>query len=265
MKTRKPQRPSPSCCGRLYLPIVWSALLIAINACGWLVEPPQHDGEADILLKQWSGHNETLRRAKGLMRIDISASGRTLAGRAAWAAIFPDRIRIELLSFLGQPLMKFAADGNTIAVDVHDGEPPYRTDQKPGALEKIVDIPFGVADLLNVMKGCPPTVLFAAAQLRPEKDDRKRVVLLNRWHQPVAELRASARGLIQEMAAFDGDGALLYRIAWKSWGQKGGYTFPGKIEVVSRRGERLSLQVDRLFPDVPVSKEMFEMSDAQSP
>lgn len=230
-----------------------------MNGCGWLLGPPQHDSKADALLQQWSGHNESLKQLKGVMRLKLSDSGRALSGRAAWAAAFPDRMRVELLSFLGQPLMKLAANGMTIAFDVNDGRPPYRIDQTPGVLEKVIDIPIGVADLLNVMKGCPPEVIFAAAQLQQGNDERIRVVLLNRWHQRVAELQASVRGRIQEMIAFGNDGNLIYRVVWKRWTEDKGYTMPKEIEVVSGKGERLSLEIDRFFFDTTVSNELFEM------
>ena len=260
MKTKKSSHHSPSC-SKYYLFITYIILLIAVSGCGWLAGPPPQDIEADAFMQRWAGHNSALKQAKGLMRIQVETSGPSISGRAAWAANFPDQVRIELLSFLGQPLMKFAANGKAIVVAVAGEEEPYRVKQRSGALEKIVHIPIGVEDLLNIMKGVPPEVTYTAAQMRYGEGGEKRVVLLNRWHQKVAEFKAMDGSQIQEMAAFDGEDRPLYRISWKSWIEIKGYTVPKEIEVTTGGGERLSLEVDRLFPDEPVSKELFEIDN----
>ncbi len=234
-------------------------LILAIHGCGWIAGPPQLDKEADALVERWGGHNARLKQAKGFMRIKMDTSGNTLSGRAGWAAVFPDRFRIELLSFLGQPLMKFAANGKRIVVVVSGEEKPYLIKQKPGALEKIIHIPMGVEDLLKILKGCPPETDHVAAQMRNGDGSEERVVLLDRWHSRVAELKGHDDGSIREMAAFDSDGALLYRITWRAWILSKGYRIPKEIEVMTGKGDRLTLLADRFYPDPSLSNELFEM------
>ncbi len=256
MQPRFYQKPS---CPIICLVMINVLLILAVHGCGWMAGPPQQDPEADALLDRWGGNNATLKQVKGFMRIQMDTSGSRLSGRAGWAAVFPDRIRIELLSFLGQPLMKFAANGKHIVVIVTGEEKPHFFTQRPGALEKIIYIPMGIEDLLKILKGCPPATGYVAAQLRNRDGRSGRVVLLDRWHSPVAELKGDDDGSIHEMVTFDSGGALLYRITWRGWMLSKGYRIPKEIEIVTGKGDRLSLLVDRFYPNSPVSNELFEM------
>jgi outer membrane biogenesis lipoprotein LolB len=107
-------------------------------------------------LRSGQAHNADLEPTKGLMRIEIISGGRITSGRAAWAAEHPDRLRLEWLSALGQPLMSMAGDGKTITLYSSADQTYRRFAQSRTALERLIRIPIGIEDLIDVLAGRPP-------------------------------------------------------------------------------------------------------------
>jgi len=226
--------------------------------------PPEQDPMAQDLIEQLALKNQNLSRFKGLMYIRLLSSQGNLSGRAALAAIYPDRIRVEWLTFLGQPLMRFAADGKNVVIDLHDENQMYRVKQSPKALQKLIKIPIGVEDLLQILKGTPPLPEYAAAQIRPAEAQETKVALIGRWHVLKGELKTAADHSIEEMTAFQNDGAISYRVRWKHWRNQQGYDLPGEIEITAGTGDTLSLVMDRFYPEASVLPEMFQLDVAPS-
>ena len=195
------------------------------------------------------------------MRIHLHSSQRNVSGRAGWSAVFPDRMRVEWLTLLGQPLIKFTANGCTIAIDVYGENEHHRIKQTPMALKHYFQIPMGVEDLLNILSGRPPLPEYAAAQMKSGVEQGYQIVLMSRWHARVAELVGADDGMLQQMSVYGDDGVLLYQIRWKSWQRQEGYMFPGDIEITTGAGESVGLLVDRLFLDTPVAPELFTIEN----
>jgi len=239
-------------------------LMSMVNGCGWLAGAPRQDPMAKDLVEHLERKNQDVRQLKGFLRIRLHSPQGVISGRAALAAIFPDRVRVEWLTFLGQPLMKFAADGQTITVDLHGEDRYHRIEQTPTALSKLIHIPMGVDELLRILKGNPPLPKYAAAQISGADTQGSRIALISRWHLLTAELKTTADGTIQEMTAFRNDGTILFQVHWKGWRQQQGYTFPGDIEIVSGTGEKVSLLIDRIYPGAPVPPELFRLEAVPS-
>jgi len=226
--------------------------------------PPEQDPMAQALVEQLALKNQNLSRFKGLMHIRLFSAQGNLSGRAALAAIYPDRIRVEWLTFLGQPLMRFAADGKHVVIELHDENQLYRVKQSPTALQKLIHIPIGVEDLLQILKGAPPLPEYAAAHMRPADAQETKVALIGRWHVLKGELKTSADRTIEEMTAFQNDGGISYRVRWKNWRRQQGYDLPSDIEITAGTGDILSMVIDRVYPQAPVLPELFQLDVAPS-
>lgn len=257
------------CNGKLFtgsiLPLILCLFVFSsMSGCGWIAGPPEQDPMAQDLIEQLTLKNQNLSRFKGITHIRLVSAQGNLSGRAALAAIYPDRIRVEWLTFLGQPLMRFAADGKSVVIDLHDENQMYRVKQSATALQKLIQIPIGIEDLLKILKGAPPLPEYAAAQMRPAEAQETKVALIGRWHVLKGELKTAADHTIEEMTAFQNDGAVSYRVRWKDWRQQQGYELPRDIEITAGTGDTLSMVIDRVYPEVPVLPELFQLEVAPS-
>jgi outer membrane biogenesis lipoprotein LolB len=240
-------------------PLFRLALLLSaavlLQGCAWLMPPPEEDALARQWVAQWATHNADLEPTKGLMRIEIIAGSQITSGRAAWAAEHPDRLRLEWLSALGQPLLSMAGDGKTITLYSSADQTYRRFAQSRTALERLIRIPIGIEDLIDLLAGRPPLPEYAAARFSPGPGIG--VVLESRWHILLAELQSDASRRLHSMTAYDPQGGVQYRIDWLRWDTFQGYTIPREVRLTSGTGDQLTLLIDRFYTDTELPPETF--------
>jgi outer membrane biogenesis lipoprotein LolB len=233
------------------------AASLFLNGCAWLIAPPESDPAAEKYLTRWSEHNAALKQFKGLLRVQIKAEGQTLNGRAALAGILPDRLRVELLHSLGQPITSLAGDGATIRVHAVSEGRFYRWDQTDRALERFIHVPLGIGALLAILSGRPPLPVYAAAQMDVKTEDAGGPVLKDRWNNVVASLQGDAEGRIRMFRSLDVEGGLQYEVHWDAWQQVAGYTLPRTVRMTSGRGDQVTWTLERFWPDVEITPATF--------
>lgn len=236
-----------------------------LNGCAWLIKPPESDADARQRLSRWTGQNTELKQFKGLMRVQIQAGGQTLNGRAALAAAVPDRLRVELLNMLGQPISSLAANGNAISLHAINEGQFYHWDQSGTALERFIHVPLGIEALLEILSGRPPLPDHAAAQVPTSAAGGCAVVLKNRWNNIVADLRSDGCDRIQILQVYNNEGALRYEVRWLAWQEIAGYTLPRTVQMISGQGDQITWNVERLWSDVTLPPTIFTLEDAQTP
>lgn len=233
-------------------------LLFSLNACSWLIKPPEDQSPARRIIESVVDRNNGLMRYKCLAQVHLSDEGESIKGRIALAATAPNRMRVEWLSMLGQPLTSLAGDGEVITVLFHSSSKMYRMPQLRTALERVLHIPIGIEDLLSILSGRPPLPDYSAAQLRSGTPGGERVVLKNRWRGIVARLEMDqATNRIRNMQVFDGAGTMVYEVQWRQWQRQGSYDIPKKVIIRAQPERSVTLTVDRFWPNAEVSPDTF--------
>lgn len=254
MRHSHPPKCPERLCRCLHCILLGLALIVLHGCAGWLPTVAE-DPPARRQVTEWTRHNQMLPPFKGLMQIKMQEEGRTTSGRAAWAAEAPDRLRLEWLGPLGQPLFSLAGDGQTIGIyDVTDGK-HRRFRQTPKALERLIGVPLGLGDLVDILAGRPP--LPAHAAVRSLDDAPCGVVLENRWGARVAEVASLGCDHPETMTVYDGSDAVRYRIQWLDWQTVHEYTVPREIQVTSVEGDILSMLLERFWIDPSLPPETF--------
>lgn len=257
---RLPQKSAWMRC--LWFWLVLGVMTLGSHGCAWLAPPPEDDPLARQLLENWSRHNRDLPAFKGMMRIQMEEGGRVTSGRAAWAAAPPDRLRLEWLSPLGQPLLSFAGDGRMITLYVSAEQKFHRFKQSRNALERMIGMPIGIEDLVDTLAGRPPLPAHAAARM--VNGQGCDVVLENRWHVPVAKLHSEKCAHLESMTAFDTEGRALYQIQWLDWQAGPVDLLPRQIRLTSGAGDALTMILERYWIDTALPPDTFVIAPPQS-
>jgi outer membrane biogenesis lipoprotein LolB len=232
--------------------------LMWISGCSWLVAPPEDNGPAHAMLQRLMEHNSSLQQFKGVLYAQVETQGRPVSGRVAWAAITPNRLRLEWLNPLGQPLTSVAGDGKTLVIVSHVEKKRYILHQTPTVLEDLIHIPMGVEDLVTLLVGRPLVPdFFSAQQMGNSIWDGIR--LQNRWRRTLAELHTDSEGRLVRENMFDSEGILLYHIHWLNWQTIDQYTFPQRFQIIMVSGESIDIRIDRLVPDGNLGPSTFEL------
>lgn len=244
----------------IYICLMAVSLMI-FDGCSWILKPPEDHLYARRMVEKIRAHNAELKQFKGLAQTRMETSQKKLSGRVAMAAVLPNKLRVEWLSIIGQPLISLAGDGRTITIISHRDQSIYRRRQSSTALEPLIQIPIGIEDLQNLIAGRPLLPDFISAQLVEKRNNADVIALKNRWHSTLARLQID-RSLqqIQRMRAYDTDGGLHYQIDWLQWQTVKGYTVPRKVMISAATGDRLTFTLDRFWPDVDLPPSTFELS-----
>ncbi len=231
--------------------------LVTASGCAWLIKPPDEDIAAKQCVSQWRGQNVTLQNFKGLLRIRIKTQTSAMSARAAIAANMPDKLRVELLSPIGQPLSSLVSNGSTISFLSAQDQKFYRINQSKTALEPIIHIPIGVDDLIEILVGRPPIPDYYAAQVTEGQNNACPVTLKDRWHNVLGLMSSDDTGRIQSMYMNGTDGSLQYEVQWSAWRRFNNFMLPGQVSALTGSGDRIDLQWDRIWTDIPVPDNIF--------
>jgi outer membrane biogenesis lipoprotein LolB len=245
-------------------PAILMICVLLFSGCAHLFPPPRDEVPARQVLERLVDNNVGLTHFKALGQIRLESASGYRSGRIAVAAVTPRKLRADWLNMMGQPLTSLAGDGETIRIWSPADAKIHSLRQSPKALAKLIQIPLGIEDFQNIILGRPPLPSYTAVQFEETHDDVEILSLKNRWRQAVAFIRVGrSTGRILAMQVFDGRGRMLYVTRWLQWRRQGRYLLPTKITLESDARDRLSLTVDRFWPDADVPSSVFVLKPPQ--
>ena len=229
------------------------------TGCAHLMPAPEDQPEARRLANRLNHNGDTISQFKGLAQIRMVSNGRMISGRIAIAAVAPDKMRVEWLNPMGQPVSSLIADGKTIALFSRIDNTHRRLRQSATGLEPLIHIPVGINDLFNILIGSVPLPEDDFVQLKHTLDGPDALIVKNRWNRTVADVQVDRTVCRpQSMRFYDGQGELQYKIQWLQWRQDGsGQNLPTRIEFHGDDGQGLNLTVERFWPNAPVPLSVF--------
>ena len=130
--------------------------------------PPDLSADPGELLRQVRAAQALARSVQGPARVGVSSPGASGTLDAWIAAEKPDRVRVEVLDFFGNPAsVLVAADGRFSLWDAREGA-VYRGEASPENLARLLPLPLGGADLATLLCGSAPLLDGAAAAAEPD-------------------------------------------------------------------------------------------------
>jgi outer membrane biogenesis lipoprotein LolB len=250
---------------RILASIIVISAMVVTSGCSHLFQPPKEDAYARMLLDDVLQNNSALKQYKGLAGIRLLKNGRSQSGRIAFAAVQPDKMRVELLNMLGTPLTSLSGDGATVTIVTHDNHKQYHFRQTPTALASVIDVPIGIEDLQNLLAGRLPVPPHVSAQLLPAPAGTTDVMLIlkNRWNNVVARLQIDQTTHdIKALWALDFNGALKYQIQWLHWKEVDSFRVPSELVIETPSSQKVILNMDRYWPNAKVPPSTFVLEDA---
>jgi len=236
-------------------------LLLGLWGCAGVFTRPGPDGEAAALLEKAGSADPGLRTLKGLATVDILRSGKHYQARLAWICEPPDRFRITVLGALGRPSLSLTSDGRQFFYLSHDsGE--FKKWQR-GAMFTPLTMPIAVApeDIAAVLSGRIPTRAHDSASVTPREPDGGRVLVLKRWGRIVQTIDFDPEGGGPVgYTVYTAQNTVDYSVSFQDLRQVAGYRLPWRSEIDGGNGSRVTVRVDRYWPNSPVNPEMFVLA-----
>lgn len=249
---------------RLNIWIVVPFCLWAFSGCAWLIKPPSDDPMARQMLEGLLATNSAMTQYKGLAQVRLAVDKKVHTGTMAVAAVLPDRMRVELLSMVGQPLSSMVANGQTIRIRSHDDNRIYEINQSPSALETVIHIPIGIEQLQRLLIGRPKLPEFAAAQFTRKTEKEVAIEMISRFHNTQAVIVMTAdTATIRSLEMHREGGEFRYLVRFLQWQQMGDYCIPKQLAIESGTGDQVTMTMRRFWPDADISADTFELATSQ--
>ena len=168
-------------------------------------------------------------RAAGTIRVE--GGGRQWSGSALLLAELPRRLRLELLSFFGQPVLYVVSDGKEV-VTWAPGQQASRGFALGRVIQAFSSIPLDDEEVMLLLAGCAPEFRYREAQLF--RDVQERAYLL--------QLEDHSRGEIERLWLED-DAATIRRLERLQGGRSrldavfsrftnaGGFSYPQEVRI----------------------------------
>ncbi len=246
---------------KLRVAVALGLALFWLSGCARLASPPRDQAQARAVVDYLAAANDDLAQFKGLGHLRLEAKGQVLSGRMAWAAAPPEKLRVEWLNMLGQPMASLAGDGHRITVISINDRKLHRLKQKEKALDDMIQVPMGIEDLIALIAGRPPLPAHAAAWMVLDREDVQHIALKDRWANTVASIQVDkARRQPRAMTVYSRNGAVKYQIEWTRWQELDGRRLPRQIRIEAGSGQRVQLSLERYWLEVALPLETFVLT-----
>ena len=246
-----------------FVTVCFLTLAAAFSGCALLQKesPEQRAAEAaaQSLLSHLTVTNQNLKQFKGIGRIQLEAGGTAgINERVVWAAAVPSRLSVVVLAS-GLPILKFASDGQHLyLIDMRGARDSFhKIRTSDPSLARLMSIPVRTSDIVHFLAGRLPVRKHTKVRLAVS-DTGSRVLILQRWRRVVQKVYLDARRDETQMVEFfDGQEQLAFRVVFEDLQNAASYQIPGKVRITGSSGAQLLLRIERLFPDVEITDEMF--------
>ena len=239
--------------------------------------------EAEKTLSTLKNQNLKLKTFKGVGNIKFRGSKKKdVAGRIAWVASAPDRIRISLSSVSGQLMISVASDGQWLYLISHSSGDFYKKPATASSMRRLFTIPVKTEDMVDILAGRVPIHSYDSAVLT---DNRSQVysteghmvstrnggegsgqngyvlVLKKKWGDILEKIYLDEKKKnVHKVEMFDATGTLAYRVEFDGMRAINGYRVPSRLLISNSDGSGFQLDVDRYWPDASVSPSVFVLT-----
>lgn len=208
---------------------------LASSACVKRAPPPDLSPDPVELLAQVERTQARVDRVGGEARVRLESPRGGGTATQFVAAERPDRLRLELLDFFGNPAAVLVADGGRFSLlDLRAGV-FYRGAATPQNIGRLVSLPIPAGDLVLILCGAVPIASGRAVAVEPG-DGVLRLTVEGADRRQRLDVGAGAAVVSSTTEPLPGVPlpAGTYSVAFDRFRDRAGRPFPGQVRVESR-------------------------------
>ncbi len=226
------------------------------------------------LLSQTIEKNQHILTARGKGWLTIKSRKIKSRFRIIWMTRMPHDLRITLLD-AGHPVETLVTNGTQIHFFSHTGShKPYTTDADSKDLRYFFPVDIPMDHIVRLFSGkipiydLPPTRSFLpepgmeySTAVITEDSNTKTNGRQNLEQRLIWDTRANIQQIsISKKSELLNKSKKLYQTNFNQWMPTERYKIPSLMEISNPRGERLTIKITELEPNIPVSPSIFELT-----
>ncbi len=220
------------------------------------------DKKALLFANQARSFNQHIIASKGTGFALVETKTKTERFKIAWAAVFPNKIRITLL-ISGLPIETIIATGEKITFFSHTEEhSKHSYYSKDPDMKDYIQVPIKMSEMISILLGRLPVKNFDNASFLPSDSSLSSIILKQKWKEETQSLYFNKKGKIYGIKSRDLSGKLLYEIMITQYKTYNFGDIPIKIEIKDMDNRKLTLDITSFQPNPPIKDSVFRLTES---
>lgn len=235
-------------------------LVFLLAACAPLHAPPPplSAGMARTLLARLDADARAFHSLQGLAKVRVHSGDRSFSASQVLLAKKPDRLRSEVLSPFGQPMLLMATDGRELEIQVPAEGRFYHGPATPAHLQRFTRLPLHLDDLVHLLLYQVPLVGRNRPQVAALRGGLYRLRLQGEGGERQELFFDTQLRLLR--TAYYREGKLLLLVRYGGF-TGGGHPFPGSIDLeMPPEKTRASLEFSEVQTNVALPADRFVLT-----
>ncbi|CAN2040729.1 putative DUF4292 domain-containing protein [Candidatus Magnetomoraceae bacterium gMMP-15] len=202
--------------------------------------------------------NQDLKSFKGIGKFKISGHARSSRqGRAVLLGLLPERLRIEVLNPLGQPMMSLASDSKWLYFLSQSDGNFYKKRSDSSNLSRFILIPIKPLELVSLIAGQIPLCKYSRLEIQQQGKDYI-LILKQKWGRIRQKIYiAEDKKTVKAIERFDGFGKILYKAEFNNFKQVQEFKLPFSLILSNADKVVCRLNLDRFLTNIIVKDSQF--------
>jgi hypothetical protein len=244
------------------------AAVFVLSGCARLGGRPETsplmDKQALALSLQAKSFNRHIVSSRGTALARIETPGRSFRYKMAWAAVFPDKIRITFL-LSGLPVETIAADGERVIFFSHTGEHGRHTYQgKDPDMEDYIKVPVKLSEIILVLLGRLPVKPFDDAYFLASDASLSTIFLGQEWRGMIQSLHFDGQAKIHRLVSMNRAGNPAYEMTITRYKIMGSNRIPVGIKIRNQDRAKLTLDILNFQSNPSIKESVFQLTEPGS-
>ncbi len=237
-------------------------ILVSLTGCNTLRPDPNPvlDNKALKYTIQAKSYNRHILASKGMGWINLKTSNKTDRFKIAWAAVFPNKIRITFLLF-GHPVETIIATGQKVMFISHKGEhSPHTVNSKNIDLENYIKIPVKLSDIIMMLLGRFPIKEFDDVYFSPKDSSHSTIALWKDWKGIGQYLTVDEQGQLTGIQNTNFKDQLLYDmniIDYKTYSEN---SIAAEVHIIDAQNRTMMLKITSFKVNPAIKDSVFRLT-----
>jgi len=237
-------------------------VFLFLTGCNTLRPAPNAllDNKALRFANQAKSYNHHIVGSKGVGWIKIVDKSRIDKFKIAWAAVFPNKIRITFL-LSGHPIETIIASGEKVTFLSHTGAHPlHTTHSKDPDLTSYIKVPVKLSEMILVLLGRFPIKPFDDVYFSPKDSSLSTLTLWQNWKGIVQHLSINEQGSLNGIKNTGPKEQLFYNMKIINFKTIDTQRIPARITLTDSQNRTLILKITSFNTNPAIKESVFRLT-----
>jgi hypothetical protein len=226
--------------------------------------PAPLDPPVEALISQLSRRNSDLKTFKASGRVAIHHKSQFKFNQTGlWAGLGRAKMRLTLLGIDGRPITSMVRDGKRLDLLFHPQDRLETLQIGESGLQRVTQIEFSPDTLAALLLGQIPMENYRTAEIVSAAGRGALLALKGRWGKTLQRIYFTPdTRQVQRIETYNARGNLRYQADLGPPRTHDGFQIPSRIDIRNDQDDRLSIEIQRYWPNAPLPEGIFSIEPA---